>query len=271
MSRRRRLQSCLFKTPVAGEDLQFGQFKRFSLRELQLATKGFSPENILEIGAFGNVYKGCLADGSLVAVKRPKEEHPWGGELQLFQTELLMSRLADHQNLLRVHGFCITPTERLLIYPYMATVASLLGATTRQYSQPLLGWPTRKQIAMGAARGLRYLHEQCDFKIVHSDVNSSNILLDENFEAVVGNLGLAKLMDHKDTLITTPICGTARYLATEFISKGELSEKTDVFCYGVMLLELVTGQSHLALELVACQEPVMLLDWVSVTRDVHYL
>ncbi|XP_031393488.1 LRR receptor kinase BAK1-like isoform X1 [Punica granatum] len=261
MSRRRTPQSRFSHTP--GEDVQFGSIKSFSLRELQVATNGFSPENILQTGVFGNVYKGHLADGSLVAVKRLKEEYSQGGELQLFQTELQVSRLAVHRNLITLRGFCMTATERLLVYPYMANgiVASHVRATERRDSQPPLDWPTRKRIALGVASGLSYLHEQCDFKIVHADVHLANILLDEDFEAVVGNFGLAKCMDHGNS-INIPVYRTGGYIAPEYACTGELSEKTDVFAYGAMLLELVSGQGAFALDWVAGEEDLTLLAWV---------
>lgn len=112
-------------------EVHLGQLKRFSLRELQVATDSFSNKNILGRGGFGKVYKGRLADGSLVAVKRLKEERTPGGELQ-FQTEVEMISMAVHRNLLRLRGFCMTPTERLLVYPYMAngSVASCLRGRT---------------------------------------------------------------------------------------------------------------------------------------------
>lgn len=125
----------LFYHYAAEEDpeVHLGQLKRFSLRELQVATDSFSNKNILGRGGFGKVYKGRLADGSLVAVKRLKEERTPGGELQ-FQTEVEMISMAVHRNLLRLRGFCMTPTERLLVYPYMAngSVASCLRGTCFQ-------------------------------------------------------------------------------------------------------------------------------------------
>ena len=120
-------------------EVHLGQLKRFSLRELQVATDGFSNKNILGRGGFGKVYKGRLADGSLVAVKRLKEERTPGGELQ-FQTEVEMISMAVHRNLLRLRGFCMTPTERLLVYPYMAngSVASRLRGTFCYLPQSLV-------------------------------------------------------------------------------------------------------------------------------------
>ncbi|KAL6315817.1 hypothetical protein AAG906_008203 [Vitis piasezkii] len=231
-------------------EVHLGQLKRFSLRELQVATDSFSNKNILGRGGFGKVYKGRLADGSLVAVKRLKEERTPGGELQ-FQTEVEMISMA-----------CIGISSRLLVYPYMAngSVASCLRE--RPASEPPLDWPTRKRIALGSARGLSYLHDHCDPKIIHRDVKAANILLDEEFEAVVGDFGLAKLMDYKDTHVTTAVRGTIGHIAPEYLSTGKSSEKTDVFGYGIMLLELITGQRAFDLARLANDDDVMLLDWV---------
>ncbi|PWA38522.1 brassinosteroid insensitive 1-associated receptor kinase 1 [Artemisia annua] len=243
-----------------GEDL-LKLLKRFSLRELQVATDKFSSRLIIGRGGFGKVCKGRLADGTLVAIKRLKDERTQGGELQ-FQTEVKMISLAVHRNLLRLRGFCMTPTERLLVYPYMAngSVASCLRE--RPDTQEPLDWPIRKRIALGCARGLACLHEHCDPKIIHRDVKASNILLDEEFEAVVGDFGLAKLMDYKDTHVTTAVRGTIGHIAPEYLSTGKASPKTDVFGYGVMLLELITGQRAFDLARLANADDVMLLDWV---------
>ncbi|KAK9748593.1 hypothetical protein RND81_02G069000 [Saponaria officinalis] len=260
--RRRKPQDHFFDVPAEEDpEVHLGQLKRFSLRELQVASDNFSHKNILGRGGFGKVYKGRLADGSLVAVKRLKEERTQGGELQ-FQTEVEMISMAVHRNLLRLRGFCMTPTERLLVYPYMAngSVASCLRE--RPESQPPLNWEIRQRIALGAARGLAYLHDHCDPKIIHRDVKAANILLDEEFEAVVGDFGLAKLMDYKDTHVTTAVRGTIGHIAPEYLSTGKSSEKTDVFGYGVMLLELITGQRAFDLARLANDDDVMLLDWV---------
>nr|XP_023911282.1 BRASSINOSTEROID INSENSITIVE 1-associated receptor kinase 1-like [Quercus suber] len=260
--RRRKPQDHFFDVPAEEDpEVHLGQLKRFSLRELQVATDNFSNKNILGRGGFGKVYKGRLADGSLVAVKRLKEERTQGGELQ-FQTEVEMISMAVHRNLLRLRGFCMTPTERLLVYPFMVngSVASCLRE--RPESQSALDWPVRKRIALGSARGLAYLHDHCDPKIIHRDVKAANILLDEEFEAVVGDFGLAKLMDYKDTHVTTAVRGTIGHIAPEYLSTGKSSEKTDVFGYGVMLLELITGQRAFDLARLANDDDVMLLDWV---------
>ncbi|CAL5379615.1 unnamed protein product [Camellia sinensis] len=262
--RRRKLEDSFFDVPAEkGPEVHLGQLKRFSLHELQVATDNFSNINILGRGGFGMEYKGRLADGSLVAVKRLKEERTQGGELQ-FQTEVEMVSMAVHRNLLPLCGFCTTLTERLLVYPFMSngSVASCLRDSQRLDSQPPLDWPKRKRIALGSARGLAYLHDHCNPKIIHRDVKAANILLDEEFEAVVGDFGLAKLMDYKDTHVTTVVRGTIGHIAPEYLSTGKSSEKTDVFGYGVMLLELITGQKAFDLGRLANDDDVMLFDWV---------
>ncbi|CAO2046307.1 unnamed protein product [Urochloa humidicola] len=255
-------EECFFDVPAEEDpEVHLGQLKKFSLRELQVATDNFSNKNILGRGGFGKVYKGRLVDGSLVAVKRLKEERTPGGELQ-FQTEVEMISMAVHRNLLRVRGFCMTRTERLLVYPYMANGSVASHLRERQPSEPPLNWETRRRIALGSARGLSYLHDHCDPKIIHRDIKAANILLDEDFEAVVGDFGLAKLMDYKDTHVTTAVRGTIGHIAPEYLSTGKSSEKTDVFGYGIMLMELITGQTAFELARVAKDDDVMLLDWV---------
>ncbi|XP_073151988.1 BRASSINOSTEROID INSENSITIVE 1-associated receptor kinase 1-like isoform X1 [Henckelia pumila] len=260
--RRRKPEDHFFDVPAMEDpEVHLGQLKRFSLRELQVASDDFSNKNILGRGGFGKVYKGRLADGSLVAVKRLNEERTRGGEVQ-FRLEVEMISMVLHRNLLRLRGFCMTPTERLLVYPYMAngSVASCLR--DRPETQPPLDWPRRKRIALGSARGLAYCHDHCDPIIIHRDVKAANILLDEDFEAVVGDFGLATLMDYKDTHVTTAVHGTIGHIAPEYLSTGRCSEKTDVFGYGVMLLELITGQRAFNLARLANDDEVMLLDWV---------
>ncbi|WOK98163.1 protein NSP-INTERACTING KINASE 1-like [Canna indica] len=242
------------------EEVCLGNLRRFQFRELQVATNNFSSKNLLGHGGFGNVYKGKLEDGNLVAIKRLKDGNAAGGEMQ-FKTEVEMISLAVHRNLLRLLGFCMIATERLLVYPYMSngSVASRLKA------KPTLDWTLRKKIALGAARGLLYLHEQCDPKIIHRDVKAANILLDDYCEAVVGDFGLAKLLDHRDSHVTTAVRGTVGHIAPEYLSTGQSSEKTDVFGFGILLLELITGLRAVEFGKAANQKGAM-LDWV---RKIH--
>ncbi|KAF8729586.1 hypothetical protein HU200_017531 [Digitaria exilis] len=238
------------------ENANLGNMKRFQFREIQAATENFSSKNILGKGGFGIVYRGQLPDGTLVAVKRLKDGSAAGGEAQ-FQTEVEMISLAVHRNLLRLYGFCMTTSERLLVYPYMSNGSVAL----RLKGKPPLDWITRKRIALGAARGLLYLHEQCDPKIIHRDVKAANILLDDCCEAIVGDFGLAKLLDHRESHVTTAVRGTVGHIAPEYLSTGQSSEKTDVFGFGILLLELITGQTALEFGKSSNQKGAM-LDWV---------
>ncbi|KAK6932700.1 Leucine-rich repeat-containing N-terminal, plant-type [Dillenia turbinata] len=245
-------------------EFEIDHLKRFTFRELQIATSNFSPRNILGHGGFGVVYKGCLPNGMFVAVKRLKDPN-FTGEVQ-FQTEVEMIGLALHRNLLRLYGFCMTSNERLLVYPYMpnGSVAERLRDTCRD--KPSLDWTRRMRIAIGVARGLLYLHEQCNPKIIHRDVKAANILLDESFEAVVGDFGLAKLLDRRDSHVTTAVRGTLGHIAPEYLSTGQSSEKTDVFGFGILLLELITGQKTLDAGNGQVQKG-MILDWVRTLHD----
>lgn len=127
--------------------------------------------------------------------------------------------------------------------------------------KPALDWNTRKRIAIGAARGLLYLHEQCDPKIIHRDVKAANVLLDDYCEAIVGDFGLAKLLDHADSHVTTAVRGTVGHIAPEYLSTGQSSEKTDVFGFGILLLELITGMRAFELGKTVNQKGAV-LEWV---------
>ncbi len=147
---------------------------------------------------------------------------------------------------------------------FQSELISLIVDVDKVCGRPALDWLTRKRIALGSARGLLYLHEHCDPKIIHRDVKAANILLDDDFEAVVGDFGLAKLLDHRDSHVTTAVRGTVGHIAPEYLSTGQSSEKTDVFGYGVLLLELITGQRAFEFGRLSNHNDMMLLDWVFV-------
>ncbi|XP_073132744.1 protein NSP-INTERACTING KINASE 3-like isoform X3 [Henckelia pumila] len=241
-------------------EVRLGHLRKYTFKELRAATSHFNSKNILGKGGFGIVYKGRLHDGTVVAVKRLKDYNAVGGEIQ-FQTEVELISLAVHRNLLRIWGFCLTENERLLVYPYMPNGSVASRLKDHVHGRPVLDWFRRKRIALGTARGLTYLHEQCVPKIIHRDVKAANILLDEDFEAVVGDFGLAKLLDHQDSHVTTAVRGTVGHIAPEYLSTGQSSEKTDVFGFGILLLELITGLKAVDFGRVTNQKGVM-LDWV---------
>lgn len=249
---------------VAGEDdrrIALGQLKRFAWRELQVATDNFSDKNVLGQGGFGKVYKGVFGDGTKIAVKRLTDYESPGGEAA-FLREVEMISVAVHKNLLRLIGFCTTPSERLLVYPFMQNLSVAYRLREFKTGEPVLDWSSRKRIALGTARGLEYLHEHCNPKIIHRDVKAANVLLDEDFEAVVGDFGLAKVVDVRRTSVTTQVRGTMGHIAPEYLSTGKSSERTDVFGYGIMLLELVTGQRAIDFSRLEEEDDVLLLDHV---------
>ncbi|OEL26548.1 Protein NSP-INTERACTING KINASE 3 [Dichanthelium oligosanthes] len=251
----RRIFNLYFQLPIIllsllhvqpGRAVSLGHLKQYRFKEIRNATNNFSQRNILGEGGYGIVYKGHLPDGTPVAVKRLKDHDSVVGDDQ-FHTEVEVISLAVHRNLLHLIGFCIANNERLLVYPYMpnGTVASKLKECVN--GEPALDWPRRKMIALGASRGLLYLHEQCDPKIIHRDIKASNILLDEYLEAIVADFGLAKLVDHGMSHVVTTVRGTVGRIPPEYFMSGHTSEKTDVFCFGLLLIELVTGRETLEL------------------------
>ncbi|KAJ1276312.1 hypothetical protein BS78_05G204800, partial [Paspalum vaginatum] len=223
--------------------LELGQIKRFSWREIQIATNNFSERNVLGKGGFGKVYKGVLPgpDRRKVAVKRLFEVEKPDGEMA-FLREVELTSIAVHKNILRLIGFCMTPKERLLVYPFMENRSVASRVRDLKPNEAVIDWKTRMRIALGAARGLEYLHEHCNPSIIHRDVKAANILLDGHFEAVVGDFGLAKKVEKERNTITSKARGTFGYMAPEYAMTGMSSVKTDIFGYGVLLLEIVTGK-----------------------------
>ncbi|KAG2322231.1 hypothetical protein Bca52824_015444 [Brassica carinata] len=209
----------------------------FSYEELVKATNGFSQENLLGEGGFGCVYKGVLPDGRVVAVKQLKIGGGQGD--REFKAEVETLSRIHHRHLVSIVGHCISDDRRLLIYDYVSNNDLYFHLHA---SKEVLDWATRVRIAAGAARGLAYLHEDCHPRIIHRDIKSSNILLEDNFDARVSDFGLARLALDCNTHITTRVMGTFGYLAPEYASSGKLTEKSDVYSFGVVLLELISGR-----------------------------
>ncbi|XP_024006824.1 proline-rich receptor-like protein kinase PERK9 isoform X2 [Eutrema salsugineum] len=209
----------------------------FSYEELVKATNGFSQENLLGEGGFGSVYKGVLPDGRVVAVKQLKIGGGQGD--REFKSEVETLSRIHHRHLVSIVGHCISGDRRLLIYDYVSNNDLYFHLHS---SKEVLDWATRVRIAAGAARGLAYLHEDCHPRIIHRDIKSSNILLEDNFDARVSDFGLARLALDCNTHITTRVIGTFGYMAPEYAASGKLTEKSDVYSFGVVLLELITGR-----------------------------
>ncbi|KAE8730454.1 Proline-rich receptor-like protein kinase PERK9 [Hibiscus syriacus] len=210
----------------------------FTYEELIQATSGFSEHNLLGEGGFGCVYKGILTDGREVAVKQLKIG---GGQGEReFRAEVEIISRVHHRHLVSLVGYCISEHQRLLVYDYVSN--NTLHYHLHGRGQPVMDWAIRVKVAAGSARGIAYLHEDCHPRIIHRDIKSSNILLDNNFEAQVSDFGLAKLALDSNTHVTTRVMGTFRYMAPEYATSGKLTEKSDVYSFGVVLLELISGR-----------------------------
>ncbi|KAL5777903.1 hypothetical protein ACOSP7_010829 [Xanthoceras sorbifolium] len=225
---------CQHMTPVFGKPP-----RRFSYEELEEATDRFSDINFLAEGGFGVVYRGVLRDGQVVAVKLLRFD---GSQADAdFCREVRVLSCAQHRNVVLLIGFCIDSKRRVLVYEYICNGS--LDFHLHGNKTTLLDWQSRLKIAIGTARGLRYLHEDCRVGcVVHRDMRPNNILLTHDFEPLVADFGLARW--HSEWNISTEerIVGTSGYLAPEYFEGGRITEKVDVYAYGVVLLELMSGQ-----------------------------
>ncbi|KAK8963159.1 putative leucine-rich repeat receptor-like protein kinase [Platanthera guangdongensis] len=212
--------------------------KFFPFEELKKCTNNFPEINVIGSGGYGKVYRGILLDGRMVAIKRSKVGSSQGG-LE-FKTEIEMLSRVHHKNLVTLVGFCFQRGERMLVYDYVSKGTlreNLAGQTGIQ-----LDWMRRLQIALDSARGLAYLHELANPPIIHRDIKSSNILLDDNLNAMVADFGISKLVtDAEVGHISTQVKGTMGYLDPEYFMTQILTEKSDVYSFGVVMLELITG------------------------------
>ncbi|KAK4413808.1 Inactive protein kinase SELMODRAFT [Sesamum alatum] len=225
---------CQHKAPVFGKPPRW-----FSYAELELATGGFSQANFLAEGGFGSVHRGVLPDGQAIAVKQHKLASSQGD--QEFCSEVEVLSCAQHRNVVMLIGFCIEDGRRLLVYEYICNGS--LDSHLYGRHQDTLAWTSRQNIAVGAARGLRYLHEECRVGcIVHRDMRPNNILITHDFEPLVGDFGLARWQPDGETGVETRVIGTFGYLAPEYAQSGQVTEKADVYSFGVVLVELVTGR-----------------------------
>ncbi|KAL3346093.1 hypothetical protein AABB24_024839 [Solanum stoloniferum] len=211
---------------------------QFTYEELARATSGFSKANLLGQGGFGYVHKGVLVDGTVVAVKSLKSGSGQGE--REFQAEVDIISRVHHRHLVSLVGYCIADSQRMLVYEYVPN--KTLEFHLHGKGHRVMDWGTRLKIALGSARGLAYLHEDCHPKIIHRDIKAANILLEDNFEAKVADFGLAKLSSDNFTHVSTRVMGTFGYMAPEYASSGKLTDRSDVFSFGIVLLELITGK-----------------------------
>ncbi|XP_057523848.1 receptor-like kinase TMK4 [Amaranthus tricolor] len=212
----------------------------FKYNNLKMATNNFDDNRKLGGGGFGTVYEGKLDDGTRIAVKRL--DHVGQGRKE-FLTEVQTIGSIHHVNLVKLVGFCAEKVQRLLVYEYMSK-GSLDKWVFNSDSKHALTWVTRRKIILHIAKGLAYLHEDCQKRIAHLDVKPQNVLLDEEYNAKLSDFGLAKLIDRDQSHVMTQMRGTRGYLAPEFLGR-KIMEKVDVYSYGVLVMEVVFGRKNL--------------------------
>ncbi|KAG0535455.1 hypothetical protein BDA96_04G367800 [Sorghum bicolor] len=231
--------------------------KTFSLAQLQKATDGFDSKRVLGQGGFGRVYHGTIEDGNEIAVKLLTREDRSGDREFIAEVEML-SRL-HHRNLVKLIGICIERSKRCLVYELIrnGSVESHLHGADK--AQGKLNWDVRMKIALGAARGLAYLHEDSNPHVIHRDFKASNILLEEDFTPKVTDFGLAREASNATQPISTRVMGTFGYVAPEYAMTGHLLVKSDVYSYGVVLLELLSGRKPVSIS--ESKDPENLVTW----------
>ncbi|KAL0366790.1 UNVERIFIED_CONTAM: putative leucine-rich repeat receptor-like protein kinase [Sesamum radiatum] len=221
-------------------DIYFPPKEGFTFQDLVEATNNFHDTFVIGRGAVGTVYKAVLQSTQTIAVKKLASNREGNNIENSFRAEILTLGKIRHRNIVKLYGFCYHQGSNLLLYEYMArgSLGELLhGASCN------LDWPTRFTIALGAAEGLAYLHHDCRPRIVHRDIKSNNILLDEKFEAHVGDFGLAKVIDMPQSKSMSAVAGSYGYIAPEYAYTMKVTEKCDIYSYGVVLLELLTGKT----------------------------
>ncbi|CAN5968668.1 unnamed protein product, partial [Sphagnum jensenii] len=219
--------------------------KRFDYNELRVATKNFAEDRKLGAGAYGVVYKGVLANNIEVAVKQLFIQTQHGSEE--FLNEILLISNLQHRNLVALKGYCLYGKEMLLVYEFveLCDLEKFLFDTKGEYLSQVMNWPTRMKICLGVAQGLYYLHVSSQTRIIHRDIKASNILLDKNLNPKIADFGLARpIQDGKSEIMTQKCAGTIGYLAPEYMLYGQLSNKADVYSFGILLLETISGTKN---------------------------
>uniref|UniRef100_A0A8R7QY82 non-specific serine/threonine protein kinase n=1 Tax=Triticum urartu TaxID=4572 RepID=A0A8R7QY82_TRIUA len=227
-----------------------------SYGELRSATENFSSNNLLGQGGYGSVFKGKLTDGRFVAVKQLSETSHQGKKE--FATEIETISRVQHRNLVKLHGCCLEGNKPLLVYEYLENGS--LDRALFGKGKSNLDWSTRFEICLGIARGLAYLHEESSIRVVHRDIKASNVLLDANLNPKISDFGLAKLYDDQETHVSTKVAGTFGYLAPEYAMRGHVTEKVDVFAFGVVVLETLAGRPNYYTT--EDQSKVYIFEWV---------
>ncbi|XP_021772427.1 probable LRR receptor-like serine/threonine-protein kinase RFK1 isoform X2 [Chenopodium quinoa] len=214
----------------------------YTLKQIRTATNNFNPSNKIGEGGFGPVYKGLMHDGTVIAVKQLSSKSKQGNHE--FLNEIGMISCLQHTNLVKLHGFCIEGDQLLLVYEYMENNCLARALFGHEQSQIFLDWEKRVKICLGISRGLAFLHEDSRLKIVHRDIKATNVLLDRELNPKISDFGLARLGEDEKTHVSTRVAGTIGYMAPEYAIWGHLSYKVDVYSFGIVTLEIISGRSN---------------------------
>ncbi|XP_039008304.1 probable serine/threonine-protein kinase At1g01540 [Hibiscus syriacus] len=225
---------------VGQEVSHLGWGRWYTLRELELATNGLCEENVIDEGGYGIVYRGFLTNGAKVAVKNLLNNR--GQAEKEFKVEVEAIGRARHKNLVRLQGYCVEGAYRMLVYEYVGNgnLEQWLHGDVGDVSP--LTWDIPMNVVLGTAKGLAYLHEGLEPKVIHRDVKASNILLDRQWNPKVSDFGLAKLLCSERTYATTRVMGKFDYVAPEYACTGMLNEKSDVYSFGVLIMGIISGR-----------------------------
>ncbi|XP_061351363.1 probable leucine-rich repeat receptor-like serine/threonine-protein kinase At3g14840 [Gastrolobium bilobum] len=245
---------------LKGLDMQTGLF---TLRQIKAATNNFDIDNKIGEGGFGPVYKGFLSDGTIIAVKQLSSKSRQGN--REFLNEIGMISALQHPCLVKLCGCCVEGDQLLLVYEYMENNSLARALFGPEEYQIKLDWPTRHKICVGIARGLAYLHEESRLKVVHRDIKATNVLLDKDLNPKISDFGLAKLDEEDNTHISTRIAGTYGYMAPEYAMRGYLTDKADVYSFGIVALEIIHGRSNTTQR--QKEEAFHLLDWALLLKE----
>ncbi|KAL7143413.1 hypothetical protein ABFS83_08G189200 [Erythranthe nasuta] len=238
--------------------------KLYSYKELQNATENFNPSNKIGEGGFGSVYKGRLNDGQLAAIKVLSAESEQG--VREFLNEIVAISGMEHENLVKLYGCCTERDNRILVYGYLEN-NSLAQTLLRRNSNVRFSWKMRTKICIGVAQGLAFLHDEVQPHIVHRDIKASNILLDKDFTPKISDFGLAKLFPATMTHVSTRVAGTFGYLAPEYAIRGKLTRKADIYSFGVLLLEIVSGRCNTNKKLLPAEQNLLEKAWIMYEKD----
>ncbi|XP_022136534.1 cold-responsive protein kinase 1 [Momordica charantia] len=233
--------------------------KFYTYKELKVATEDFSLANKIGEGGFGSVFKGKLKDGKIAAIKVLSAESRQG--LKEFLTEINVISVIEHENLVQLYGCCVDDNHRILVYNYLENNSLQQTLLGRGYSNIQFGWQTRSMICVGIARGLAFLHEDVQPHIIHRDIKASNILLDHDLTPKISDFGLAKLIPASMTHVSTRVAGTIGYLAPEYAIRGQVTRKSDIYSFGVLLVEIVSGRCNTNSQLPIGEQYILERTW----------